>query len=394
MPVILIRLQCITRVLCLTLAGEEADMSFSDFLRDSSETARKRWLNLPIVQKWHDAYINNKYDPTALAVGRIGANIIFLYLSFSLLYVTLEYSAYDFYQEYGDWAILLANIFHVFAAFNVLSNWFCIKWYQSKYKASAHVTSKTHNALLDHVIDIESTGSEVIDKDATGMRIVHRNADGTNAASNIYLRASNGHASNGTTGPQLLEGYHCDICNHDAPPRAHHCPVCQKCILKRDHHCFMLGVCIGHFNQRFFVIFASYMSFGCFYGKYLQYHYLSKHFFPNCYYTDLFLPWTVIRAAFDDLPPHILFMLSHIYFLWIGGVLGISFVVQQFFVIIMGKTTNEAFRKRGIRSHASIVQHFRDVFGEYWPINFLFPAHIWFPQRKDGTCWDKVYQTR
>ncbi|PAV92072.1 hypothetical protein WR25_17783 isoform C [Diploscapter pachys] len=45
----------------------------------------------------------------------------------------------------------------------------------------------------------------------------------------------------------------CHHCQTNAPPRSHHCPVCNVCILKRDHHNSFGGVCVGHFNHRYFI---------------------------------------------------------------------------------------------------------------------------------------------
>ncbi|KAK5976566.1 Palmitoyltransferase [Trichostrongylus colubriformis] len=46
---------------------------------------------------------------------------------------------------------------------------------------------------------------------------------------------------------------YCHSCHTNAPPRAYHCPVCDKCCLRRDHHSSFGAVCVGHFNQRYFV---------------------------------------------------------------------------------------------------------------------------------------------
>ncbi|CAI4228633.1 unnamed protein product [Auanema sp. JU1783] len=52
----------------------------------------------------------------------------------------------------------------------------------------------------------------------------------------------------------VKSGYRfCHSCRANAPPRAYHCPVCDACQFRRDHHCSFGAVCIGHFNQRYFV---------------------------------------------------------------------------------------------------------------------------------------------
>ncbi|GMT32214.1 hypothetical protein PFISCL1PPCAC_23511 [Pristionchus fissidentatus] len=45
----------------------------------------------------------------------------------------------------------------------------------------------------------------------------------------------------------------CHSCRAQSPPRAYHCPVCDSCGFRRDHHCSFGAVCVGHFNQRYFV---------------------------------------------------------------------------------------------------------------------------------------------
>ncbi|CAD5230163.1 unnamed protein product [Bursaphelenchus okinawaensis] len=45
----------------------------------------------------------------------------------------------------------------------------------------------------------------------------------------------------------------CHQCQLNSPMRAYHCPTCDICILRRDHHCSFGAVCVGHFNQRYFV---------------------------------------------------------------------------------------------------------------------------------------------
>lgn len=46
------------------------------------------------------------------------------------------------------------------------------------------------------------------------------------------------------------------------PERTHHCKTCNACILKFDHHCPWLNQCVGLGNERYFVLFMLWFSFG------------------------------------------------------------------------------------------------------------------------------------
>ena len=47
----------------------------------------------------------------------------------------------------------------------------------------------------------------------------------------------------------------CKYCKEIKPLRTHHCSLCGICILKMDHHCPWINNCIGHNNQRYFLLF-------------------------------------------------------------------------------------------------------------------------------------------
>lgn len=60
----------------------------------------------------------------------------------------------------------------------------------------------------------------------------------------------------------LLTGRHCQKCNYYKLPRVSHCSTCGECIYKLDHHCMWTQTCIGHCNQRAFILFCVYMAIG------------------------------------------------------------------------------------------------------------------------------------
>lgn len=50
----------------------------------------------------------------------------------------------------------------------------------------------------------------------------------------------------------------CDKCALPRTRRAHHCRHCARCTPRMSHHCGVLGVCIGHDNQKHFLLFLCY----------------------------------------------------------------------------------------------------------------------------------------
>uniref|UniRef100_A0A1I7XW12 Palmitoyltransferase n=1 Tax=Heterorhabditis bacteriophora TaxID=37862 RepID=A0A1I7XW12_HETBA len=77
-------------------------------------------------------------------------------------------------------------------------------------------------------------------------------------ASNVYMNWYKmlivGPNGNAAVLPNIVKsGFrYCHSCRKNVPPRTYHCPVCNVCCMRRDHHCSFGGVCVGHFNQRYF----------------------------------------------------------------------------------------------------------------------------------------------
>jgi len=73
--------------------------------------------------------------------------------------------------------------------------------------------------------------------------------------------------------PQVLR--YCRCCSSFKPPRSHHCNICKRytsslyttpltlstslrCILRMEHHSFWINNCIGHYNQKYYLLFLFY----------------------------------------------------------------------------------------------------------------------------------------
>lgn len=59
-------------------------------------------------------------------------------------------------------------------------------------------------------------------------------------------------------------------------------------------------------------------------------------------------------------------------------------------LIAQGKTLSEAVRKAKMKVTMPYRRRFELVFGDYWGINFLFPAVIIFKQSNNGLNYDGI----
>jgi len=62
--------------------------------------------------------------------------------------------------------------------------------------------------------------------------------------------------------PFHCQGKKCLTCHNFKPLRAHHCSICDICVLRMDHHCPWINNCVGHYNQRYFLLMIFYVLFG------------------------------------------------------------------------------------------------------------------------------------
>jgi len=62
--------------------------------------------------------------------------------------------------------------------------------------------------------------------------------------------------------PFTFRGTKCVKCVNFKPLRAHHCSICDACVLRMDHHCPWINNCVGHYNQRYFLLMIFHVFVG------------------------------------------------------------------------------------------------------------------------------------
>ncbi|KAL0892562.1 hypothetical protein ABMA27_015660 [Loxostege sticticalis] len=73
-------------------------------------------------------------------------------------------------------------------------------------------------------------------------------------------------------------GTYCEICKKLRPPKSWHCPKCNVCILRRNHHCYFISRCIGMNNQRYFLLYLTYILISLVYSTYHDFFFVASEF--------------------------------------------------------------------------------------------------------------------
>lgn len=174
----------------------------------------------------------------------------------------------------------------------------------------------------------------------------------------------------------------CFYCRLNAPPRCHHCSFCETCILKRDHHCFFAGCCIGFHNQRHFVVFLMWASFGTTYAM--------IHFVPYLYNIvlleitgwDCFLPVAMYKLVTGQLSLYyanlVISFTLNLFFIFLST----AFLLEQFQLISEGITQFEQTKVDKRKLHILDPRPFgpkvKAVLGSQPLFTIVFPLAHWF----------------
>ena len=341
---------------------------------------------MTLKEKLRASWQGEDIDPKASKMADLAASTYFWFIAVTELYVVMEYIVPYGYQGWSDMSQYYLKVFACFIFIQATANWACVRCYSGRNAYRITEDRPDINKLLWDSHPEEQIENGKVSPVLNGQP--HSNGHGqpwSNGHVAVDMSDKEDHKSHG-----YLAWRFCKICRIHSPPRSHHCKMCKVCILKRDHHCYMTGVCIGHYNVRFFIILNFYVIIASFYGLYEIYNYMAGNFNATADYWDFFLPWTIYRWLFTEIPTHILFMMFHFYTLWWTGACAMGFFGMQMAVTYIGLTSHEMRHKLPVRCTGRPSKNFQEVFGVFWVVNFFMPGHLMFRQQLDGTEWPNL----
>ncbi|CAG8463818.1 6196_t:CDS:2 [Ambispora leptoticha] len=183
----------------------------------------------------------------------------------------------------------------------------------------------------------------------------------------------------------------CKKCHLPKPERAHHCSICKRCVLRFDHHCPWISNCVGYFNHRYFVLFMSYLVFGCFYFVAVGW----QPFLRSVDLADDYDEWEVWV-------PKPYMALSYLLAFAIGIALG-GMCSWHYYLIITAQTTvefyNNQYAKKSAKQKGEVfinpynlgaLNNLREFFnvGRNHPVYTIF-LPIPVPPAGNGKFWEK-----
>ncbi|CAH2991913.1 unnamed protein product [Chilo suppressalis] len=168
-------------------------------------------------------------------------------------------------------------------------------------------------------------------------------------------------------------GRYCVCCKLEQPRKSFHCETCGVCILRRDHHCFFFSRCIGLNNQRYYIMYLTYISIGLIYSTYYDYFFVSSMYDSYDFIIALLRVFNPLVSFISTEPVGIrdlyvlFFDLNVIFIFWATTVLW--FHVKN---MMMGITAYE--HKKIIRSDMTKWnENLLNVFGKRWYWAVLWP---------------------
>lgn len=179
----------------------------------------------------------------------------------------------------------------------------------------------------------------------------------------------------------------CAVCETLTPPRTWHCNTCNTCILRRDHHCAFTGCCVGHTNQRYFLMLLGYLFVSTFYAS------LYNNYFIWIIHGDRFMKSsTMLKLAFPlvmivwDQSIETIYLAG--YLINMVGVFFIGFLlVYHLRNVLRGTLTHEKTLAYDLGTKRNIEM----VFGVKWYLTWVSPF-VRSDLPYDGIHWEAVLE--
>ncbi|XP_064639186.1 probable palmitoyltransferase ZDHHC24 [Lineus longissimus] len=182
---------------------------------------------------------------------------------------------------------------------------------------------------------------------------------------------------------------YCEKCERLCPPRSHHCKICNVCILRRDHHCWFSGYCVGHTNQRHYIMTIAYCWLAGLYAHIYQIEFIRQTLGFS------------FRTLISVIAPHMVWLLGYytnweffiaaLFSLAVGFFLLLTWLLQiQLAQVMTGQTKHE--RTKGMPGDdKGFIRNIQEVLGTRWYLVWVCPFAL-SPLPGDGIHYGSSFR--
>ena len=284
------------------------------------------------------------------------------------------------YSDFDAWITTVVQWLGCFLATELFINWLCLAFVDSTYDPLKYGAPPAPHDTAISVYEGKENCDAIFNRQRKDAVLVQENG----------FKYENGITELQGIDKSVMAYFawsQCVPCNRPNPPRAHHCILCKKCVLKRDHHCFVAATCVGYRNLRYFSTFLFYAVLATIFASVHAIPYGFSIVVPRVQYYDLFYPITIVRGLFGFVYYRDALLIILGWMLLIYLIFSTYTLFQVYKWITTGNTSFELFNKIDIYDSRDLSGKLRAVYGRYWLLNFIFPAHFWFEAEDDPVRW-------
>ncbi|XP_053384881.1 palmitoyltransferase ZDHHC21-like isoform X2 [Mercenaria mercenaria] len=337
---------------------------------------------LSLKKKFTDVLFLDRFSQSCFLFGLVGI------ATFGILFA-IPYM----YNDFSEKVVLFARAFGVFLAFQMLINWFCMKFVDNGYNPDRDGTMPDGIQMGQNISRIPVADSKQTSRNNRRSQSDLNTLNKRNVGSVMYVASELPKTAEEqpkrTTYP-YFSWTPCLRCNRPRPPRCHHCPQCNVCVLKRDHHCHFAGACIGYKNLRHFSVFLFWASVATVFSTLHAVPYYYYHVIQNTSFFDLIFPVAIARSALGYISWKNAFFIVLSWILVTFLYWATSFLQIVVDLIRLGKTTFERDHKMELTDKRCLSDKLRSVYGNYWILNFIIPLHFVFEPIDDPLNWPYI----